>query len=421
VSPVASPGIYEFRMPSLGADMEAGTLMQWLVVPGDRVERGATVAVVDTEKADIEVEIFASGVVEELLVPVGEKVPVGTPLALVRTDQAAERAEPGTAIPEAETPKALTPAPETPAPETPAPEAPAPEAPAPEAAVPAAGAPPPSPAAPPRARDLGFELAALQGSGPGGAITVADVEEAVARKAPEAAVATPPPGVPAPRPPERGMRRALAAAMERANREIPHYYLTGEIDLDRALAWLAEHNARRPVNERVLPAAALLKAVALAAREAPELNGYWIDGAFRPGPGIHLGVAISRKGGEVVVPALHDADARSLDDLMAALRDLVQRARAGSLRSSEVADATLTVTNLGDLGAWSVLGVIYPPQVALVGFGRIEERPCAVDGMLAVRPRVTATLAADHRASDGFRGGRFLQRIGELLQEPEAL
>jgi pyruvate dehydrogenase E2 component (dihydrolipoamide acetyltransferase) len=165
----------------------------------------------------------------------------------------------------------------------------------------------------------------------------------------------------------------------------------------------------------------MLKAAALAAREAPELNGYWIDGGFRPGPGIHLGVAISRKGGEVVVPALHDADARSLDELMAALRDLVQRARGGSLRSSEVADATLSVTNLGDLGASSVLGVIYPPQVALVGFGSIEERPCAVQGMLAVRPRVTATLAADHRASDGFRGGRFLNRIGELLQEPEAL
>jgi pyruvate dehydrogenase E2 component (dihydrolipoamide acetyltransferase) len=382
LSPVTSPGIYEFRMPSLGADMEAGTLMQWLVAPGDRVERGATVAIVDTEKAEIEVEIFTSGVVEELLVPVGRKVPVSTPLARLRTDEVAKPAAP---------PIARAPAP------------------APAAAPAPAGGPPASPAARRRARELGVELARLRGvSGAGGAITVAEVEAAA-------------PGVAPPRAPERGARHALAAAMERANREIPHYYLGSEIDLDRALAWLAEVNRRRAVSGRLLPAVLMLKAVALAAREAPELNGYWIDGGFRPGPGIHLGVAISRKGGEVVVPALHDADARSLDELMAALRDLVQRARGGSLRSSEVADATLSVTNLGDLGASSVLGVIYPPQVALVGFGSIEERPCAVQGMLAVRPRVTATLAADHRASDGFRGGRFLNRIGELLQEPEAL
>ena len=177
----------------------------------------------------------------------------------------------------------------------------------------------------------------------------------------------------------------------------------------------------RPVAERVLPAALLLKAVARGLREVPELNGFWVDDAFRPGAGVHVGVAISLRGGGLVAPAIHDADALPLDALMRALRDLVQRARTGMLRSSELADATVTVTNLGDLGVGSVFGVIYPPQVALVGIGRVSERPWADGGMLGVRPVVTVTLAADHRASDGHRGGRLLTAIERLLQTPEQL
>jgi pyruvate dehydrogenase E2 component (dihydrolipoamide acetyltransferase) len=209
--------------------------------------------------------------------------------------------------------------------------------------------------------------------------------------------------------------------MERSKREIPHYYLATEVDLGRALDWLAETNLARGVEERLLPAVLFLKAVAVAARQVPEMNGFWVNGAFEPGAGIHIGVAISRRAGDVVVPALFDVDRRSLPDLMSALRDLVRRARGGSLRSSEVSGATITVTNLGDLGVSSVFGIIYPPQVALVGFGRIEERPRAVDGMLAVRPAVAVSLAADHRASDGFRGARFLARVAALLAKPEEL
>jgi pyruvate dehydrogenase E2 component (dihydrolipoamide acetyltransferase) len=209
--------------------------------------------------------------------------------------------------------------------------------------------------------------------------------------------------------------------MERSNREIPHYYLSTDVDLARARTWLDQTNAKAPITERVLPAVLFLKAIALAARQVPEMNGWWIEGTFRPGDGIHLGIAISRREGEVMVPALHDVDAMSVAEVMAALRDLVRRARAGTLRSSELSGATLTVTNLGELGVGAVFGVIYPPQVALVGIGRMVDRPRAIDGMLAVRPTATLSLAADHRASDGYRGARFLAAIDALLQKPEEL
>jgi pyruvate dehydrogenase E2 component (dihydrolipoamide acetyltransferase) len=175
------------------------------------------------------------------------------------------------------------------------------------------------------------------------------------------------------------------------------------------------------VSERLLPGALLLKATALAAREVPALNGFWVDDGFRPSAVVHLGVAVSLRGGGLVAPALHDADRLTLDELMAGLRDLVGRARAGRLRSSEMADPTLTVTNLGDQGVDEVHGVIYAPQVALIGFGKVAERPWASGGMLGVRPTVRATLAADHRASDGMVGARFLNALDRLLQTPEDL
>ena len=217
------------------------------------------------------------------------------------------------------------------------------------------------------------------------------------------------------------MREAIAQLMARSKREIPHYYLQTDIDLSAATAWVARHNAGRPLSERVLVSALLLAATARAAAEFPDLNGFWVDGGFRSGPGVHLGVAVSLREGGLVAPAIHDADRMSVAELMAALRDLVKRARSGGLRGSEMADPTITVTNLGDNGADLVHGVIYAPQVALVGFGAVRQRPWAVDGMLAVRPVVTATLAADHRQSDGHTGGLFLSHIANLLQEPEDL
>jgi len=165
----------------------------------------------------------------------------------------------------------------------------------------------------------------------------------------------------------------------------------------------------------------LLKAVAFAIREVPEMNGFWLDGAFKPSDAIHVGVAISLRLGGLIAPAIHDVDKKSLDEIMVNLRDLVKRVRAGVLRSSEIADATITVTSLGEQGVETVFGIIYPPQVALVGFGKVVERPWAADGMVGARPTIMATLAADHRASDGHRGGLFIAAIDRTLQEPEKL
>ena len=217
------------------------------------------------------------------------------------------------------------------------------------------------------------------------------------------------------------MRAAIARTMARSKREIPHYYLATDMDFSAARAFIDTYNEARPVAERVLPAVLLVKATALAVRQTPELNGFWVDDEFHASAAVHVGVAISLRGGGLVAPAIHEADDRDLANLMAALRDLVNRARAGTLRASEMSDPTITVTNLGDQGVQTVYGVIYPPQVALVGFGAISQRPWAADGMTGARPIVTATLAADHRASDGARGARLLTLIGRLLQDPEKL
>ena len=207
--------------------------------------------------------------------------------------------------------------------------------------------------------------------------------------------------------------------MERSKREIPHYYLQTECDASYALAWLAAENLRRPVTERLLLAPLLLRAVARGVAAAPELNGHWIGGAFRPGAGVHVGVAIALRGGGLLVPTLRDVDRKSVDELMRELRDATERARRGTLRGADVSEATITLTSLGETGVETVFGVIYPPQVALVGFGRVTERPVAEDGLLGVRPVVTATLSADHRASDGQRGARFLAAVARSLRNPE--
>ncbi len=432
-------------MPALGADMEVGTVLQWLVKPGDAVKRGDIVAVVDTEKATIEVEIFQAGVVEKIVVPEGEKVPVGEVLAIIRTD-----GEVAAAPPPAEKPKPAVALPSTPPPTGEE---------APPAAKPAPAAPPvEKPKAPPPARaperprlhisplamrvalELGVDVSKVKGTGLDGAITRADVERAAKAAAPapaapppEAAPAVPPPveapkvaavpPKPAPSPAERQamIRKVIAAAMGRSKREIPHYYLATHIDMSRAMEWLRAENLKRPVTERLLYAVMLLKAVALAIHEVPEMNGFWIEGAFKRSEEIHVGVAISLRTGGLVAPAIHDVNKKSLNEVMVALRDLVKRVRAGVLRSSEIADATITVTSLGEEGVETVFGIIYPPQVALVGFGKIVERPWAANGMVGARPVIKATLSADHRVSDGHRGALFLAAIDRILQEPEKL
>ena len=392
----------EFRMPSLGADMEAGTLVEWLKKAGDEVHRGDIVAVVDTQKGAIEVEVFEDGVLERIVVEPGQKVPVGTVLAVI--DGAGREAAAEVARMAAE----VTPRVEVAGPTL---------VPAARLTAKRAKAGPPArrritPAARKASEVLHVHLDGIEGTGPAGEVTLADVEKAGRPAVPVVAPAVDRTGA---------MRAAIAAAMARSKREIPHFYLAATIDMSRATAWLKAENERRPVTERLLPAVLLLKAVARAMVEVPGLNGYWENGAFRPAEGVNIGVAISLRGGGLVAPALHDVGRKDLQSLMAELRDLVRRARVGSLRSSELADPSITVTNLGDMGVESAFGIIYPPQVALVGFGRVVERPWAVDGKVEVRPLLTATLSADHRAVDGHRAGLFLAAIDRGLQKVDAL
>ena len=191
--------------------------------------------------------------------------------------------------------------------------------------------------------------------------------------------------------------------------------------MECAVRFLESENQKRSVKDRVLVAALLIKAVAKSLNEVPELNGYWIDDRLQPKEAIHIGLAIALRQGGLVAPAIQNADAKSLGELMQAMSDLITRARSGHLRGSELTDGTITITHLGDLGVETVYGVIYPPQVAIVGFGRIVEAPWAEGTMLGVRPVLTATIAGDHRATDGRRGAQFLTVLNRLLQKPENL
>lgn len=275
-----------------------------------------------------------------------------------------------------------------------------------------------SPAARKLAGELGIDPAAVQGTGPDGAISLDDIQRSAAERAqPSAPLAAA--GETGAR--QARMRQTIAAAMARSKREIPHYYLSTTIDMGRALTWLKEENLKRPVTDRLLYGVLLIKVVALALREVPELNALWKDNAAIQSPDIHVGVAVSLRQGGLIAPAIHNTDKRSLGELMSNFQDVVKRARAGTLRSSELSDPTITVTSLGEQGVETVFGVIYPPQVALVGFGKVVERPWVIEGRVVSRPVVTASLSADHRVTDGHRGGVFLSTIDRLLQEPGQL
>jgi len=385
----------EILMPILGADMTEGTLVAWRKQPGERVQRGDIVAEIEMDKGIIEIEAFANGIIDKILIAPGTTVPVGTVLAVLSEDDGA------------------SPAPSPPASVPAAQPAPAPQPPPPPVAAAVHGAaarPRVSPLARRVAEELGVDLAGLNGSGPGGAIERTDVERAAATRRASKSEDR-----------QAAMRRAIAAAMARSKREVPHYYLGTTVDMQPAVAWLAAANRERPPEARLLCAALLLKAVALALREVPELNARWEGDSAVPGASVHVGVAIALRGGGLVAPAIHDTDRLDLDELMRRFLDLVQRARSGTLRASELTDPTITVTSLGERGVETVYPIIYPPQVAIVGFGAMVERPWVVAGQVVPRQVLAATLAADHRVSDGHRGALLLGAIERRLAQPAAL
>jgi pyruvate dehydrogenase E2 component (dihydrolipoamide acetyltransferase) len=361
------------------------------VAPGSVVKRGDVVAVVETDKGAIDVEIFQDGVVREIVVQPGTKVPVGTVLALLEGAEApAASAAPVIALDASPLP--------------------------PPVIVPAAtGARVKiSPAARKRASELGIDAATLQGTGPGGVVTLEDVERSPRPTRAEAEEAAGPKA-------GEGMREAIAAAMSRSKREIPHYYLSTTVDVTPATDWLAVHNASAPVAERLLFATLLVKAIALTCAEVTGFSGFYRDGRFEASPAVHVGVAVALRGGGLVAPAIMETAGKSLTALMDDFRALVMRARAGRLRASELAAPTIILTSLGESSVDAVFPIIQPPQVAIVGAGEVVMRPWVVGGVVQPRQVVTLSLGADHRVTDGRLGAQFLARVAQRLADPGSL
>jgi pyruvate dehydrogenase E2 component (dihydrolipoamide acetyltransferase) len=424
----------EFRMPSLGADMTEGRVVEWLVTPGQVVQRGEIVAVVETDKSDIEVEVFAPGVIAELLVAEGETVEVGTPIARITeavTMATGEMATPAVAAPVTSRTATV------------------------ETAGPAAGTPRAtltSPLIRRLAADLHVDAAGIHGSGPGGRICRDDVVAAghpprrrritprarrlmrergigeasfvgvepitgaaVIDAAPHPAATTDRLGTPRRASGPSAMRARIAELMTRSWSEIPHYHVTRRLDLGAMMRALTERNASYPVAGRVLPAAVLLCAAARAGAAVPDLNGWYRGGALVRSDGVQLGVVLSLRDGGIVVPTITAADTLTTTEMMQRLTELVERARRGRLRSSDLTEASLTVTNLGDRGAESVVGVIHPPQVALIGYGAIHDEVWPHRGGTSIRPTTHATLSGDHRATDGATGSRLLGHLQQVV------
>jgi len=371
----------KFLMPSLGADMESAILMEWLVKEGDEVKKGQVVAEVETSKGVIEIEVFEDGIVEKLLVEPEIECDVGTPLALINSLNESSHEEELTVrepIEEISEPEKIVEKERIKA----------------------------SPAARKKAQELGVDLATLA-SKVDRTIQLKDVE-AVASK--DEKVEN-----------QNGMRGAIAAAMSRSNAEIPHYYLSTSINMTPALKWLEELNAQRNIKDRILPAALLIQASVKALKSVPELNAFYKDGSHLIRDEINPAIAIAIRKGGLITPALMNAQDMNLDKVMQSLDDLITRTRKGKLRGSEMMEQTVTITNLGDLGVERVYGVIYPPQVAIIGLGRIVDAPWAEGDTLAVRKVLQATIAGDHRATDGRTGALFLDKLNYFLQKPEEL
>lgn len=389
----------EFRLPSLGADMESATLTEWLKKPGEHVRRGEALATVETTKGLIDIESNDDGQLLEYLVVPGSKVPVGAVLARLEVEgpsQAPEAPPPPQAVATRQPAAAESPASASAAAVTTAQEGPEPHARI-------------SPAARRRAHELGISLLELQRAAAGGIVHIEDVEKLAASK----------PAAPAD---ARAMMRAtIGAAMARAKREIPHYYLGHSLDFGPARDWLTRYNAPLAVKDRLIDAVLITKAVALAASRIEGFNGYFRNGRFEPAADVHAGAAIAVRGGGLVAPALLYADRRRLTELMQDFSALVTRVRAGHLRSGEFAAATITVTSLGADGVDVLYPIINPPQVAIVGVGATRDQAWTHEGQLVVRPVLTLALAADHRVTDGRAGARFLRAVADLLAHPESL
>jgi pyruvate dehydrogenase E2 component (dihydrolipoamide acetyltransferase) len=466
----------EVTMPQMGADMTEGTLVRWVKHEGDQVNRGDIIAEIETDKATVELEAFESGIIRKQVVGEGETVPVGQVIALLGTSdeplpeverkppaQAGDRRSSGAheAAPTAATATAERPAEvvenadtlnaqaEAPA-EGPRTSAPAtqqedgrvrvgdgaPQAPAGEQRVRI------SPVARRIAEERHLDLAAIKGSGPDGRILRRDVEAALgAPPAAEAEAAAPSPArapAPAPEPapaapseparaaptagaqPLSRMRQAIARRMTQAKQQQPHYYLTLDVDMTEALAFREQLNAASPEDARVTINDLVVKACALALAEHPKFNAEFGEEGLRFHDRINIAVGVAMDEG-LIAPALLDCGSKSLGAIARQAKDLVERTKGGRLRTEEYGSGTFTITNLGAYGVEMLIGIINPPQAAILGVGSVMAKPVARDGEVVIRQVMKVALSADHRVTDGAEGARFIKEIQGLLESPVRL
>jgi pyruvate dehydrogenase E2 component (dihydrolipoamide acetyltransferase) len=455
----------ELTMPKMGDAMEEGTLLQWFKKEGEHVKEEEPVAEISTEKASIEIPSYQSGVLTQILVQEGQTVPVGTPIALIQV----EGEPPVQAVP-APAAKPTEAAPAPPAQQTQAtppagtgseiaPEAkrePATEQKSASEAPPAASRPrqraaarpesPPaageenervkaSPLARKIAAERGIDLSEVRGTGPGGRIVEADLEEQhgarpeQVRPAAERAEAPPARGTAEPAPAsaqappvaeERelsAMRRTIARRLLESKQTIPHFYVTSEIDMEAAMALREQLHAADPERPKIPPDALVVRACALALRKFPTVNSQLVENKLRLIHDVNVGVAVALPDG-LIVPVVRQADQKSVTQIADEIRQLAERARAGQLKPAEFSGGTFTISNLGMYDVESFSAIINPPEAAILAVGSIAQAPVVKKGELAVGLRMKVTISADHRIVDGAVAAQFLQEVKRLLQNP---
>jgi pyruvate dehydrogenase E2 component (dihydrolipoamide acetyltransferase) len=427
-------------MPKLSEAMETGKLLRWLKQEGDRVSGGDIIAEIETDKADIELEAFGSGVLRRVLVAPGAAVPVGSLIAVIAEPDedisaVAGEAPGGAAMQASPDAAAAPPGAPTPGGAPPAPTAPAPPAAAATAASPAgpvvpAGRLRASPLARKLARGAGVDLALIRGTGPGGRVIQRDVEAYLAARAtapaaaPAAAAVTPGPAVSRPGPEVEEValtpiRAAIARQMVQSKAPVPHFYVTTEVAMDRAVALRAELQAL-PGAPKVTVTDVVVRACAVTLRKHPGVNASFAGDTIRRHRAIHIGIAVAVDDG-LITPVLRDCDQKSLFQIAAETRDLVERTRARKLRPPELSGATFSVSNLGMFPVEAFSAIINPPEGAILAVGAILDKAVVVDGQLAVGKRMRLTLSCDHRVMDGAMGARFLGDLKAALEAPLAL
>lgn len=392
-------------MPQMGFDMTQGTLVRWLKSEGELVTRGEAIAEIETDKAVVELEAFASGVLRKILVKEGTVVPVGQAIGIIAAPDEELVGEIAAGAP----PPISK---ETPQP-TVAAVAPAPIA---EEALKA------SPLARRIAQEQGIDLRRVTGSGPSGRIVEKDVlgfasQGAAAPTPPKEAVS---PAVPAASQAMSAMRQAIARRMSQSKREAPHFYVTAEIDMTDALKLRQGLNEALEGETRVSINDLIVKAAAKALAKFPQINAHFIDGSVQVQEQINIGIAIALEEG-LIAPAILDCASKSLVDIAKAAKDLVDRAKAGVLRPQEYMGGTFTVSNLGMYDVDRFTAIINPPQVAILAVGSVRERPLVRNGAVVIAQTMNATVSADHRATDGAGAAQFLSLVKRLLENPVSL